>query len=82
MLAAQQEAFAGGDFWQARPLILRDGAAAIRARRILGKLIRVEGADISLVNSLTAQLPSPDLMGHGRRPCPTGPAYLREDSAT
>ena len=42
MLAAQQEAFGDQDFWKARPIILRDDAAAIRARRTLDKLIREE----------------------------------------
>ena len=44
-LAAQQEAFGGQDFWQARPIILPDDAAAIRARRILDKMIRAEQVD-------------------------------------
>lgn len=42
MLAAQQQAFGDQDFWKARPIILKDDAAAIRARRILDKMIREE----------------------------------------
>lgn len=42
MLAAQQRAFGNRDFWEARPLILPEDAAAIRARRMLDKMIREE----------------------------------------
>ena len=47
MLAAQQQAFGDQDFWEARPIILREDAAAIRARRILDKRIRAEQLGIA-----------------------------------
>ena len=43
MLRAQQAALAGQDFWKARPMILKSDAAAVRARRLLSKLMREEG---------------------------------------
>lgn len=42
MIAAQQEAMAGQDFWDARPVILPSDKAAILARRKLMQLIRGE----------------------------------------
>jgi vanillate O-demethylase monooxygenase subunit len=42
MLEAQQKAMDGRDFWDMRPILLAGDAAAIRARRILEKLIRSE----------------------------------------
>ena len=46
MLAAQQQAFGSRDFWEARPIILQEDAAAIRARRILDRMIRAEQSGI------------------------------------
>ena len=42
MILAQKEAMEGEDFWDLKPLILEGDAGAIRARRILRKLIREE----------------------------------------
>lgn len=42
MLEAQQRAIGGRDFWDMRPILLAGDAAAIRARRILEKLIKAE----------------------------------------
>ena len=42
MIVAQEEAMEGQDFWALKPLILAGDAGAIRARRILRKLIRKE----------------------------------------
>lgn len=42
MLEAQQRAIDGRDFWDMRPILLAGDAAAIRARRILEKLIKAE----------------------------------------
>jgi phenylpropionate dioxygenase-like ring-hydroxylating dioxygenase large terminal subunit len=42
MLEAQQRAMRSADFWSQRPLILAEDAGAIRARRVLEKLIRDE----------------------------------------
>jgi hypothetical protein len=39
---AQQEAMNAEDFWDLKPLILAGDAGAIRARRILRKLINAE----------------------------------------
>lgn len=44
MVAAQAEAMAGQDFWEARPVILPSDAAAIRARRKLMQMRRAEAA--------------------------------------
>ena len=44
MIAAQAEAMAGEDFWELRPVVLPSDAAAIRARRRLMQLRRVENA--------------------------------------
>lgn len=44
MLAEQQQAFGDQDFWAARPVILPADASAVRARRLLDKLIRMENA--------------------------------------
>ncbi len=44
MIMAQQAAMDGEDFWELRPVILEGDAGAIRARRILRKLIREEAA--------------------------------------
>ena len=45
MIRAQQEALAGEDFWDARPVILPSDAAAIRVRRRMMQLLRAEAAD-------------------------------------
>ncbi|MFM6932112.1 MAG: Rieske 2Fe-2S domain-containing protein [Novosphingobium sp.] len=45
MVAAQAEAMAGQDFWEARPVILPSDAAAIRARRKLMQMRRAEEVD-------------------------------------
>lgn len=42
MIDAQHEAIDGEDFWEMQPVILEGDAGAIRARRILRKLIREE----------------------------------------
>ncbi|MCC6826704.1 MAG: aromatic ring-hydroxylating dioxygenase subunit alpha [Novosphingobium sp.] len=42
MIEAQQEAMGDIDFWAHRPMILKEDAGAIRARRILDKLLREE----------------------------------------
>ncbi len=42
MLEAQQRAMRGTDFWAEQPVILAEDAGAIRARRVLEKLIRDE----------------------------------------
>ena len=42
MILAQKKAMEGEDFWELKPLILEGDAGAIRARRILRKLIREE----------------------------------------
>jgi vanillate O-demethylase monooxygenase subunit len=42
MLEAQQRAMKGVDFWAELPVILPEDAGAIRARRVLEKLIRDE----------------------------------------
>ena len=43
MIAAQAEAMAGDDFWDARPLILPSDKAAILARRKLMQMRREHG---------------------------------------
>jgi vanillate O-demethylase monooxygenase subunit len=45
MLEAQQRAMKGVDFWAERPIILAEDAGAIRARRVLEKLIRDEQSE-------------------------------------
>jgi phenylpropionate dioxygenase-like ring-hydroxylating dioxygenase large terminal subunit len=45
MILAQKDAMEGEDFWALRPIILESDAGAIRARRILGKLIRDEARE-------------------------------------
>jgi vanillate O-demethylase monooxygenase subunit len=42
MLEAQQAAMKSADFWAEQPMILAEDAGAIRARRVLDKLIREE----------------------------------------
>lgn len=42
MIEAQQRAMAGTDFWAEQPMILAEDAGAVRARRVLDKLIREE----------------------------------------
>eukprot|EP01037_Dinobryon_pediforme_P012138 gene12138-12224_t len=42
MIRAQQDAMAGQDFWDARPVILPSDAAAIRVRRRMMQLLRAE----------------------------------------
>jgi vanillate O-demethylase monooxygenase subunit len=44
MIAAQHDAIGGEDFWELKPVILEGDAGAVRARRILRKLIREEEA--------------------------------------
>lgn len=44
MIMAQHAAMEGADFWELRPVILEGDAGAVRARRILRKLIRDEMA--------------------------------------
>jgi len=44
MIIAQRDAIGGEDFWELHPVILEGDAGAIRARRILRKLIREEQA--------------------------------------
>lgn len=44
MIIAQRDAIGGEDFWDLHPVILEGDAGAIRARRILRKLIRDEQA--------------------------------------
>lgn len=44
MLEAQQRAMKGTDFWAEEPMILAEDAGAVRARRILDRLIREERA--------------------------------------
>jgi hypothetical protein len=42
MILAQHEALEGADFWDLRPLILEGDAGAVRARRIMKRLIHAE----------------------------------------
>jgi vanillate O-demethylase monooxygenase subunit len=42
MIAAQSKRLNGRDFWEMKPLLLPTDAGAVRARRILLKLIEVE----------------------------------------
>ena len=42
MIEAQRDAIEGEDFWEMKPVILAGDAGAVRARRILRKLIREE----------------------------------------
>ena len=44
MIEAQRDAIEGEDFWEMKPVILAGDAGAVRARRILRKLIREEQA--------------------------------------
>lgn len=44
MIDAVQKSMAGGDFWEMRPVILACDAGAVRARRVLRKMIRDEQA--------------------------------------
>ena len=44
MIEAQQAAMKGIDFWAQEPMILAEDAGAVRARRVLDKLIRQENA--------------------------------------
>lgn len=44
MILAQHEAIGGEDFWDMKPVILPCDAGAVRARRVLRKLIREEQA--------------------------------------
>ena len=44
MIEAQQAAMAGTDFWAEEPMVLAEDAGAVRARRVLDKLIREERA--------------------------------------
>ena len=44
MIRAQQEALAGQDFWDARPVVLPSDAAAIGVRRRMMQLQRAEAA--------------------------------------
>lgn len=45
MILAQKEAMEGGEFWAMKPVILPGDAGAIRARRILRKLVSAEQAE-------------------------------------
>lgn len=47
MIAAQHDAIGGEDFWDLKPVILEGDAGAVRARRILRKMIREEEAVIT-----------------------------------
>lgn len=53
MLEAQQRAMASNDFWAERPVIFPEDSGAIRARRVLEKLIRIEGATQSQTTEIT-----------------------------
>jgi vanillate O-demethylase monooxygenase subunit len=53
MLEAQQAAMASTDFWAEVPMILAEDAGAVRARRVLDKLIREETAGKAHVASQT-----------------------------
>lgn len=44
MLEAQQQMIGDADFWSLKPVLLPGDAAAVRARRVLDKLIADEGA--------------------------------------
>jgi vanillate O-demethylase monooxygenase subunit len=44
MIMAQHDAIGGEDFWEMHPVILEGDAGAVRARRILRKLIKEEQA--------------------------------------
>lgn len=44
MIIAQHEAIGGEDFWDMQPVVLEGDAGAVRARRILRKMIRAEMA--------------------------------------
>lgn len=44
MLEAQQRAMRGIDFWAEKPVVFPEDASAIRARRILEKLVRAEAS--------------------------------------
>jgi phenylpropionate dioxygenase-like ring-hydroxylating dioxygenase large terminal subunit len=56
MLEVQQRAMAGTDFWAEEPMILAEDAGAIRARRVLDKLIRAENARQPETSAKRAQL--------------------------
>jgi phenylpropionate dioxygenase-like ring-hydroxylating dioxygenase large terminal subunit len=56
MIARVAENLDGADFWELNPVILRGDAAAIRARRLLAKMIREEAAA-----SASAPAPEPAL---------------------
>jgi vanillate O-demethylase monooxygenase subunit len=44
LLEAQQEAIGDSDFWSLKPVLLAGDAGAVRARRVLDKLIAQEQA--------------------------------------
>ena len=46
MVLAQKDAMDGADFWDLKPVILPGDAGAVRARRVLRKLIREEQAAV------------------------------------
>jgi phenylpropionate dioxygenase-like ring-hydroxylating dioxygenase large terminal subunit len=46
MIVAQRDALAGADFWDMKPLILAGDAGAVKARRILRKMIDAEQAQL------------------------------------
>jgi vanillate O-demethylase monooxygenase subunit len=54
MLEAQQAAMASTDFWAEEPMILAEDAGAVRARRVLDKLIREERAARQIPEIVTA----------------------------
>ena len=47
MLEAQQRAMNGKEFWSLKPVLLTGDAAAVRARRVMDKLISEQGAQSS-----------------------------------
>ncbi|NQD55665.1 aromatic ring-hydroxylating dioxygenase subunit alpha [Pseudomonas sp. CM25] len=52
MLEAQQQMIVGGDFWSLKPVLLAGDAGAVRARRVLDKMIAQE-RELSLADALT-----------------------------
>jgi vanillate O-demethylase monooxygenase subunit len=62
MIEAQQAAMGTIDFWDQHPMILAEDAGAIRARRVLDKLIREEKSGR---NDVSAAEPVSELTGSG-----------------
>ncbi|MDF0729572.1 aromatic ring-hydroxylating dioxygenase subunit alpha [Pseudomonas entomophila] len=53
MLQAQQEMIGGQDFWSLKPVLLASDGAAVRARRVLERLIKLEKENAPGANEAT-----------------------------